>query len=87
MSKTVKSPGKTITKVLSVYRLRGSLEPFSSATNVPASNRDMLVNYDHSYPHLECHNLNIATIFLGIPSGPGRSPVPTQKWASGAWPS
>ena len=35
ISKTVRSPGKTITKVLSVYRLSGSFEPFSSATNVP----------------------------------------------------
>ena len=84
MSKTVKSPGRTITKVLSVYRLRGSLEPFSSATNVPARNRDMLVNFDHNQPHHEFHKPNVATIFPGIPSGPGRSPVPTQKWASGA---
>ena len=81
MSKTVKSPGRTITKVLSVYRLRGSLEPFSSATNVPARKRHRLVNLDHNH---EFHNTNFATIFLGIPSGPGRSPVPTQKWASGA---
>ena len=48
MSKTVKSPGKTITKVLSVYRLRGSLEPFSSATNVPAKKRHRLVNVDYN---------------------------------------
>ena len=48
MSNTVKSPGRTITKVLSVYRLRGSLEPFSSATNVPARKRHMLVNFDHN---------------------------------------
>ena len=84
MSKTVKSPGKTITKVLSVYRLRGSLEPFSSATNVPERKRHRLVNVDHNYPHHEFHDPDFATISLGIPSGPGRSPVPTQKWASGA---
>ena len=37
MSNTVRSPGNTITNVLSVYLLRGSLEPFSSATTVPIS--------------------------------------------------
>ena len=35
ISKTVRSPGNTMTNVLSVYRLSGSFEPFSSATNVP----------------------------------------------------
>ena len=37
MSNTVRSPGSTMTKVFSVYLLRGSLDPFSSATKFPCN--------------------------------------------------